>query len=164
MNTGQMLLTMCGMFLLSMVVLRTNNTFISTGDVMYNTKFGVLAISLGTSMIEEANSKSFDEVTDTNSVNSVTYFTSPASLGPEGGQTHADFNDFDDYNNYTKVDSSMPSARYHISCKVGYIQPSNPNVFVNQKTWHKRIIVTVWSPSMRDTVRMSSIFSYWFFR
>lgn len=164
MNTGQLLLTLGGMFLLSMVILRTNNTFLSTGDVMYNTKFGVLAISLGTSMIEEANSKAFDSVTDTNSVNDVNLLTAPAVLGKETGEVYPAFNDFDDYNNYSRIDSSMPAATFKIDCKVGYVQPSNPDVFVNQKTWNKRILVTVTSPSMKDTVRMSSVFSYWFFR
>ncbi|MDP4174030.1 MAG: hypothetical protein Q8933_08695 [Bacteroidota bacterium] len=164
MNTGQLLLTLGGMFLLSMVILRTNTTFLSTGNVMYNTKFGVLATSLGTSMIEEANSKAFDAATDTNSVSSLTSLTSPSGLGPAWGEVYPNFNDFDDYNNYTRIDSTMPSAVFKITCKVGYVLPTNPDVFVNQKTWNKRILVTVTSPSMNDTVRMSSVFSYWFFR
>ncbi|HEX2869034.1 MAG TPA: hypothetical protein VHO03_18480 [Ignavibacteriales bacterium] len=164
MNSGQLFLTIGGMFLLSMLVLRMNTTFMSTGDVMYNTKYGVLAVSLGTSMIEEANSKSFDCNTDTNSVSSLSAITAPSSLGPEPGETVSSFNDFDDYNNYQKIDTSMPSAEFKIQCKVGYIDASNPDQFVNQKTWHKKILVTVTSPSMRDTVRLSSVFSYWFFR
>ncbi|MGE5432256.1 MAG: hypothetical protein ACM3QX_14335 [Syntrophomonadaceae bacterium] len=164
MNSGQLFLTIGGMFLLSMLVLRMNTTFMSTGDVMYNTKYGVLAVSLGTSMIEEANSKSFDCNTDTNSVSALTQITEPVSLGPEAGETSETFDDFDDYNNYLRVDSTMPSAVFTIRCKVGYVDPANPDVFVNQKTWHKRIQVTVTSPSMQDTVRLSSIFSYWFFR
>lgn len=164
MNSGQLFLTIGGMFLLSLLVLRMNTTFMTTGDVMYNTKYGVLAVSLGTSMIEEANSKSFDCTTDTNAVSSLTAITAPASLGPEAGETPVTFNDFDDFNNYIRVDSSMPSAVFTIRCKVGYINPDSPDVFVNQRTWHKRILVTVTSPSMQDTVRLSSVFSYWFFR
>ncbi|MCU7496885.1 MAG: hypothetical protein HF314_10320 [Ignavibacteria bacterium] len=152
------------MFLLSLLVLRMNTTFLSTGDVMYNTKYGVLAVSLGTSMIEEANSKSFDCNTDTNSVYTLAAITDPVSLGPEPGENFITFNDFDDFNNYEKVDSTMPSAVFKIRCKVGYINPSNPDVFVSQKTWHKKILVTVTSSSMQDTVRLSSVFSYWFFR
>lgn len=164
MNSGQLFLTIGGMFLLSLLVLRMNTTFMSTGDVMYSTKYGVLAVSLGTSMIEEANAKSFDCNTDTNSVSTLTSITDPLSLGPEAGETVSTYNDFDDYNNYERVDSTMPSAVFRIRCKVGYINPSNPDVFVNQKTWHKKIQVTVTSASMQDTVRLSSVFSYWFFR
>lgn len=164
MNSGQLFLTIGGMFLLALLVLRMNTTFMSTGDVMYNTKYGVLAVSLGTSMIEEANSKSFDCSTDTNSVSSLAAITDPVSLGPEAGETLVTFNDFDDFNNYERVDSTMPSAVFTIRCKVGYINPASPDVFVSQKTWHKKIQVTVTSPSMQDTVRLSSVFSYWFFR
>lgn len=141
-----------------------NTTFMSTGDVMYNTKYGVLAVSLGTSMIEEANSKSFDCNTDTNYVSTLDSVTAVTDLGPEAGETFSNFNDFDDFNNYEKIDTTMPSAKFKIQCKVGYVDPGNPDVFVNKKTWHKLIKVTVTSPSMQDTVRLSSVFSYWFFR
>lgn len=167
MNTGQMLLTMCGMFLLSMVIVRTNNTFLSTGDVMYNTKFGVLATSLGTSMIEEASSKAFDESTFDNSQKTLDSLTYKANLGPEYGEVYPNFNDIDDYNGYTRVDTTMPAATFTIKCQVGYIQTDNPNVILTSttaRTWHKKIVVTVTSPSMKDKIQMSSVYSYWFFR
>lgn len=164
MNSGQLFLTIGGMFLLSLLVLRMNTTFLSTGEVMYNTKYGVLAVSLGTSMIEEANSKSFDCNTDTNSVSSLSSITAPSSLGPDSGESFSNFNDFDDFNNYQKTDTTMPGTVFNIKCQVGYVDTLNPDVFINQKTWHKRILVTVTSPSMQDTVRLSSVFSYWFFR
>lgn len=164
MNTGQMLITIGAMFLLSMVVINTNKTFLSTGDVMYNTKFNVLATSIATSVIEEANSKSFDSITDTTYITDASFLTDPSKLGPETGETVNTFNDFDDYNNYVKVDSTMPAAKFKVLCRVGYVQPSNPDNFVNYKTFHKGIKVTVSSPSMSDTVRMSQIFSYWFYR
>jgi len=164
MNSGQLFLTIGGMFLLSLLVIRMNTTIMATGDVMYNTKYSVLAVSLGTSMIEEANSKSFDSNTDTNSVSSLNQITDPANLGPDSGETFATYNDFDDFNNYERVDSTMPSAVFKMQCKVGYVKDTNPDQFVSQKTWHKRILVTVTSRSMQDTIRLSSIFSYWFFR
>lgn len=164
MNTGQTLLTLCAMFLLSMVILRVNKTFLVTGDVMYNTKFEVLATSLGTSMIEEANSKAFDAVTDTSAILDPLLLTTADRLGPEGTETYLQFNDFDDYNNFVKIDSTMPAATFKIACKVGYIKPADPSTFVNERTYHKGIIVTVTSPSMADTVRLSSVFSYWYYR
>ena len=164
MNSGQMLLTMAAMFLLSIVIVSTNNTYLTTGDIMYNTKYNVLAVSLGTSMIEEASSRAFDSATDTSSVSDLNLLTAPGSLGHSPSEHYPNFNDFDDYNNLVKVDSTMPSATFTISCRVGYISPTNPDVFVNQRTWHKRIEVSVTSPSMKETVKLSSVFSYWFFR
>lgn len=164
MNSGQMFLSICGVLLLSMLILRINNNFLTTDQVMDGSKFGVLAVSLGTSIIEEASGKAFDAVTDTNSVSTLTSLTAPSGLGPQSGEVYPNFNDFDDFNNFVKIDSTMPSAIFKITCKVGYINTSNPDVFVNQRTWHKKIDVRVSSISMKDTIKLSSVFSYWHFR
>jgi len=164
MGTGQMMITISAMLLLSIVILRTNNSFLITDSVLYDTKFSVLAVSIGTSLIEEANSKAFDTKTDSASVTSLGELTLPSLLGPETGEVAANYNDFDDYNNYLRIDSSMPSAVFSIDCKVNYISPANPDGVSATTTWHKKITVVVTSPSMTDTVTMSSIYSYWFFR
>ena len=167
MNTGQMLITIGAMMLLSLVLLRVNNNFLSTSTVLFESKFGVLAVSLATSVIEEANSKAFDHNTDTNSVADLTELTPSASLGPEGTEVYETFNDFDDFDGYhrnTASDTTIISAEFDIDCVVDYINPSNPDATTTNRTWHKKITVTVTSPSMQDTVRMSSIYSYWYFR
>ena len=164
MGTGQMLLTMSAMILLSMVILRTNTSFLMTDSVLYDTKFEVLAVSIGTSLIEEANSKAFDTETDTTTVASTGDLTLASTLGPESGETYLIYNDFDDFNGYTRVDSSMPSANFNISCRVSYVGQDNPDLELSLRTWHKKITVDVSSISMTDTISMSSIYSYWFFR
>lgn len=167
MNSGQMLITIAALMLLSLVILRVNNSFFSTSSVMLDTKFGVLAVSLATSIIEEANSKAFDKATDTTSVSVTTSLTPVASLGPETGESYPHFNDFDDFNGYSRStvgDTTFQSAVFNANSVVRYINPSNPNINAGSPTWHKKIIVTVTSPSMADTIRLSSIFSYWYFR
>lgn len=167
MNTGQMLITIAALMLLSLVILRVNNSFFSTSSVMLDTKFGVLAVSLATSIIEEANSKAFDKATDTTSVSLTTSLTPVAYLGPETGEAYPNFNDFDDFNGYNRStvgDTTFQSAVFNASSVVRYINPGNPDVNASSTTWHKKIIVTVTSPSMADTIRLSSIFSYWYFR
>ena len=161
MNTGQMLITTAALMLLSLVVLRVNNGFLSTNTVMMESKFGVLAVSLATSMIEEANGKAFDHNTDSNSVSSTSQLS---SIGPESGEVYPNFNDFDDFDNLVKIDSTLPSAVFKISCDVNYGTGSNPEVSSGSKTWHKKITVFVTSESMTDTVKMSTIYSYFYFR
>jgi MSHA pilin protein MshD len=163
MNTGQSMLAIGAMILLSTLVLRVNNNFLSTKQVMNESKFGVLATSLATSLIEEASNKNFDHVTDGNPIINVNLLTSHTALKKESGEAYPDFNDFDDYNGYTKTISNLPSAVYKLSCKVEYVEPPNLEVPVAKKTWHKKITVTVASESSQDTVRLSSVFSYWFF-
>ena len=164
MNTGQTVLTIAAMFLLSVLILRFNTTLLSTSSVMLDTKFGVLGVSLATSIIEEASEKAFDSATDTTAISDINDLTYPAFLGPAPGETYELFNDIDDFNRFTKIDSTMPSAVFTISCRVTYVDPDNLEVPSYHKTWCKKITVTVTSPSMPDTIRMSSVYSYWYFR
>jgi len=162
MNTGQLLLTTSAIVLLSLLLLRVSNSFLSTNSVMMENKFNVLAISLGSSLLEEATGKAFDENTVENTVSSLTSLT---TIGKENGEVYPNFDDFDDFHNLTKVDSTLPSAVFTIRCSVAYINPSSPNGTTGTtKTWHKRLTVMVSSPSMADTIRFSTIYSYFFYR
>ena len=163
MNTGQMMLSIGAIVLLATIVLRVNNSFLSTNETMNESKFGVLAVSLAQSVIEEASNKAFDAQTDGNAIHDSTLLTSPSGLGPASTEHYPDFNDFDDFNGFQKDVTNLPSANFHISCKVFYIEAANPDEAVNHKTWNKKIIVTVSNKSSKDTVRVSSIFSYWYF-
>ncbi len=167
MNTGQMLITISAIILLALVILRVNTNFFQTSSVMLDTKFGVMAVSLGTSIIEEASSKAFDAATDTNSISSTSSLTSAWALGPKVGEAYPYFNDFDDFDGFVKTtagDSTFESAIFNAVCTVNYVNPTAPDVAVSYQTWHKKLTVVITSPSMRDTVTLSSIFSYWYFR
>jgi hypothetical protein len=171
MNTGQSLFTLAAMMLLTMIAMRVNGSLLQTQKYMQNSKFGVTAISLATSTIENANKLAFDEKTILNVVTATSGLTAVASLGPDAGETNpTNFDDFDDYNNYSYIDSSL-GIKFYIRCTVCYINPTTPNVAATSPTWHKKITVYVSSPSMRDTVlalkdtvTVSSVFSYWKFR
>ena len=171
MNTGQMMITLGAVILLSTLVLRVNGSQLITQDSMQNNKFGILAVSLATSVIEEASEKAFDEASTSNFVSSKTALTNKHDFGPEPGlnpdstweilDSLETYDDFDDYHNYTNRDSTMPSAIFDISCQVNYVNPSDPNFICLTNSWHKMITVTVSSPFMQDTVKMSKVFSYW---
>ncbi len=168
MNTSQMLITLGALVLLSLVILRVNRSFLTTDSVLLDSKIGVLAVSIATSVLEEANGKAFDENTDTTSIDDVNLLS--ATLGPEAGETYPNFDDFDDYNGLTKIDSTNPIATFTVNCEVSYVQPSNLDANATNKTWHKKLTVYVTSPSMlghddkQDTLKMSTVYSYWYFR
>lgn len=162
MNTGQMIMVIGAMMLLSAVVLRVNTGNLKNETIRDQAQYGVLATSIATSIIEEAQSKAFDQYTDTNSVALLTQLSSV--LGPESGESEYNFNDFDDYNGFTKRDSTMPSAIFDIKCDVVYVDPANIQGSTVNRTWHKKINVTITSPFSPDTFKTSSIFSYWYFR
>lgn len=163
-----MLLTLGGMFLLALLILRMNNSFLTTSDVLLGSKSNVIAISLASSFIEEASSKAFDSKTISKGVTSLTQLSQVDSLGPELYEVRKFFNDFDDYNNFTLVDTfvvdSMILGIYNISCNVDYVLPSAPDVAVSTPTWNKRLRVRVYGEGLNDTIKMSTIYSYWYFR
>lgn len=166
MNTGQSLFSIGALLILSLTVLKMNNFILANDIVMQDSKLGILAVSLATSLIEEASKKAFDANTVSNEVGACSLLT-PYPLGRGVGEiqdSSITFNDFDDYEGYNYHYNYLPSAEYDLNCTVYYVEPANPEVKVNYKTWHKKMDITVSSISMRDTVRMSTIYSYWHFR
>ena len=107
MNTGQMLMTIGAMILLSTLILRVNNNFSTNTSTVYDSKFAILGTSIGASVIEEAMGKAFDEATSDSSASSLNDFTAANKLGPETGEVYPNFNDFDDYDGFTKTDSTI---------------------------------------------------------
>lgn len=168
MNTSQMMITLGALALLSLVILRVNNGFLNTSSILLDSKLGVLATSVATSVIEEATGKAFDQKTDSASVSNRTDLTT--TLGPEPGETYPNYNDIDDYNGFHKIDKTMPAAEFEVNCEVNYVKDTNLDGKSSSRTWHKKITVRVTSPSMLgydevpDTVTMSAVYSYWYFR
>lgn len=167
MNTGQTMLTLLAMMMLTLLSVRMNSSILRTQEIMQNSKFGLAAISLATSVIENANKLSFDEVTIDSSIVSTNALTPINKLGVDGVEhvnTPPDFNDFDDYNNFQYDETTLASAYYHITCKVSYVNPLTPDIDANSPTFNKKLTVSVSSVSMQDTVKISTLFSYWYFR
>lgn len=167
MNTGQTILTIGAMMLLGSVMLTLNRGFIQYGTIMNESEIGIYAISIATSIVEEASGQNYDEVTVNDAVTSVNSLTS--TLGPESGEstspvTTQNFDDFDDYNNLDMwiVISGVDS--FNVRANVYYIEPTAPTVNLTSKEFHKRLDVRVIPRSSRDTIRTSYIFSYFNFR
>ncbi len=169
MNTGQMLLSVGALVLLGTTVLTVNRSYTQQGVILEQTEVGVYAISLATSMIEEASGTAFDQATYNSSVTTTTALTSPSSLGPESGETttpatSANFNDFDDYNNLKMGVKIANVDSFTLSAKVYYIDPSMPETRSSTATFFKRMDVQVYGTTTADTIKMSYIFSYFIFR
>ena len=164
MNTGQMLLTIGAVILLGLTVITVNSTFSQHGMVLEKTEVGVYATSLATSLIQEATGKAFDENTVDTVINTVSDFTLPGSLGTETGEVYPAFDDFDDYDGLVRTIAVPGTDIFTIWATVRYVADNNPNSTSTNRTYHKRIDLAVAGSSSADTVRMSSIFSYWSFR
>jgi hypothetical protein len=131
------------------------------------TEYVIMATSLGISQVESASGKAFDENTVNSDISSVTSLSS--TLGPNGSETEATFDDYDDYNGFTKWVNgdtvNFRSANFFIRDSVDYVTiSSNAIVPSASRTYHKRLRVWVSSPFMQDTLRFTSVYSYWYFR
>ncbi len=167
MGTGQMMITMVALVLLSVVILRVTNGFLMTDTLMLDSKVKLQAISICASIIEDGVGLAFDEntVDISNSpriyATSLSQLTSPDSLKAESGESYPNFDDIDDYNNFHLTADNinnpfkdMYGDEYDITCKVDYVNSLNPDVPLNTRTWHKRLLVMVTSKVM-DTVGYS---------
>ncbi|MCX6136741.1 MAG: hypothetical protein NTV54_04505 [Ignavibacteriales bacterium] len=165
MGLGQMLLTILSTMLLGKVILTINQSTLLAGQTKDMAEYRITATSLGTSMLEQTNAASFDQVTATMDVLNPSSLTAVNSLGPEGSETIATYNDIDDFNNYMKMDSIKGSAIFKTRVKVDYVQVSGGTIAVAAtQTWSKRVKVYVTSTFLEDTLVFQSIYSYWFFR
>lgn len=178
MNTGQSLLSIGALLLLSLTVLRVNNSILYSDMVMSDSKYAMMANSIATSLIEKASrlradgqSMHFDENTILNQLIDSTQLTPWTSLRPETGEaTEEQYDDFDDYNGYTQEDVYYGSVTFYSRCEVCYVMPNNPDVMLNTTSWHKKLSVAVtWRQNNQpvgfvpDTIKQSTIFSYWWY-
>jgi len=152
MSTGQMLITVCAMLLLSLLILRVGSSTIINQESMQNSKYGVLAVSIANSILEEATMKSFDENANTDPrtyFSNVNELTVTGSFGSDAGEiadSMETFDDFDDFHGFTKTFTNLPSAVFTVSSQVNYIDPAVVGLITASRTWHKMLTVTITSP------------------
>lgn len=172
MTTAQTLLSIGAIMLLTFLILRFNSIQITSSEAAYNAKFGIVANSLANSLIEEAKDKVFDEVAfDTNKVIlSASDFspTANTNMGKEIGEVYPNFDDFDDYNNLFVLDTlsltnptTGRATPFEIRSTVNYVSDTAPDVKSGSKTYHKKLTVAVYSSAMIDTVKITTVFSFW---
>ena len=173
MNTGQTMLTIVAMMLLSTVILTVNRGFLTTNTTMSENRIDILGVSLANSIIEDATSLAFDENTVSASITSTASLTPSASLGIDNSESASNpksFDDFDDYNCYKStpkldtinVPGSSASIFFRTYCRVDYVNGNSPDNVSTSPTFHKRLSIKLFSPGMTDTIRLSTIYSYWY--
>jgi hypothetical protein len=183
MGSGQMLLTLGALALLGLIILTANSAMLSNEQVVMDSEFGVAAISLATSLVEEIQGKLYDAAATDSGITALGKLTPTGSFGPAANERYhpadtskADFNDIDDFHNFWieyVADTSRPKiatyrgesrgfrADYQVRARVSYVTRTNPNGSTASPTWHKKVTVTVTSPSSRDTLVFPTIISYW---
>ena len=105
MNTGQTLLTIGALILLSISVVSTNRNSLQHGAIINQTEISLYSVSLAQAKIEEASGKAFDTYSSSDTLDAGAAITSlsqlSTTLGTEGGETYTNFDDIDDYNYFS---------------------------------------------------------------
>lgn len=177
MSTGQLLLTIGALALLSLGILNLNNSITNNDVSLAQNRYRLEALSLVTSYMEQATQYFFDEsTTDTNSSKTVSDFTKPAKLGMDVNDSTL-IDDFDDFNGYTKIDTGLSGVAYKVMFEVDYVKLVGDSLVPShQPEYNKRMRIAVTDnyaepllfrnfggDKIRDTLKISFVHSYWFY-
>jgi hypothetical protein len=167
MNSGQTMMVIAAMGLLSMLTLSINSSIVNASLFGFNMEVQLDAISYAQSMLDEILFNDFDEKT-TNGVRAFDYedITSAASLGKEAGETisggvdiedqqkkndfqsRTAFDDIDDYNGYQRKAYNTRLGWFDLNVDVKYVNESTPDIESSTPTFYKRVTVTITHPNM----------------
>ncbi len=161
MNSGHQLLTIFSIVLVSFLVLNFYNSNTQKVLQMHATKSVIVADGLAQSIIEEIQTKAFDEKTIHVPVWTTTSLTPPASLGKDNGENiNTQFDDIDDYKNYTATFNIERVGVFNINVAVCYVDQMNPDVLSGSQTYSKLVTVNITNESLPDTLRFKHVISY----
>jgi hypothetical protein len=165
-------MSVLAMGMLATVMLTVNTNTGDSNTAVQMSQYRIMAASLATSTLERATGLAFDKATVSSDIPSEASLTAANALGVEAGEVDSlenTFNDFDDYarfHKWVKGDTVFfRSADFRVWSWVDYVKIQSDSVaHWNSPTYNKRITVFVTSPYMNDTLRYSTLYSYWYFR
>ncbi|MCW9065124.1 MAG: hypothetical protein OQJ78_02430 [Ignavibacteriaceae bacterium] len=161
MNSGQSIISIAGIILISLLSLNVNQDIIQKSQLINSNEVLIGASSVAQAVIEEIQLKAFDE----NTIHKCTKYESnlcaPHHLGPDYGEySHNQFDDIDDYNNYSTSVELEHLGRYDISVKVNYKINMHTDQMSSTQTFVKEIAVEVDNFSLPNPVKFYQIIGY----
>lgn len=148
---SEVIQTMAAMIIFSIIIMNATSLVHRNTTIQIEGELEQEVITLAQEIIDEARSKSFDEVVVGVSAPPADIpgdFTAPDQLGPDAGETNrADFNDFDDYHGYHET-MTTAHGDFSVDVEVYYVNPSNFQKTTSRSTF-KKITVTVRSEFLR---------------
>ncbi len=161
MNSGQQMLTIFGIVILTLLILNVYNSQSTKEGILLSNEAIITSTGLAQSMLNEIEAKAFDEKTVQKSVASKDSLILPISLGADAGEViSTQFNDVDDYKNYTKKDTIKNLGVFNSKVDVYYVNKLSPGVKSNTQTFTKEIVVSIFNPSLPDTLKFHRIIAY----
>ena len=161
MNTGEIILVIGALILFSILAIFLNQSILDGDRTVTESQLINGATAVALSYIENAKRLSFDETAIADpELSEPSSLTSPANLGPESGESPADFDDIDDFHQYS--DSFNTNVlTYNVAITIAYIDTNNMGVSEYNQTFYKQMRVFVHTPFIQDTVKLAHIFTFW---
>ncbi|MCX8010137.1 MAG: hypothetical protein N3A61_03210 [Ignavibacteria bacterium] len=153
------LLTIIALVILSLIILWVNSSLLSNTTTRVENKSAFQIISIGERLIEEAKLKKFDERVLNSPIYHRDSLTAAYNLGPEG-ETYPYFDDVDDYNGLNKSFSTTDIPSINVSAQVRYVDENNPNNTTSNRTFLKKLTITLTSSYYSENIVVEHIFSY----
>ena len=169
--SDNIMLTIGALVLLSSFIITSNSIILENKRQEYESEYMLTAIGIAQSVIDEAKTKAFDEVTNPTNTSTLTI-----SLAPESGesftvpevvaanevyQSMIKYDDVDDYNGYSRTVNTPRAGGYNVRVSVNYVNETNPDTDSGgSRTFCKKMTVTVTSIYFSAPVRLYYAFIY----
>jgi len=176
--SGQTLLTLGALILLSITVLNVNRNFGQIDTSLTQDKCKLEALSILSSYVEQSSQFPFDEaMTDTTSGKDLAYFSANNDLGFDADDLGI-IDDFDDYNGQVIADTGRSGVIYNVSFEVVYSKFLAGKMVKEtaSKTYHKRMTISIYDKydppliykeqggsKIKDTLQVEFTHSFWFY-
>ena len=157
----QQILTIASIFLLSTLILNVHSATTERLTTMYSNESVIAASGIAQSIIDELQTKGFDEKTLIKMVTKTDSLTQADYLGKDAGETiSTQFDDIDDYNTYTRTDSLNRMGRFDTKVLVYYVDKNSPDTKSSARTFTKRVDVLITNFSFPDTLKFFHLIGY----
>jgi hypothetical protein len=171
MNLGQTMLSAGALVLLTVLVINAHRLVVQSGDAAVSAEAAQVGIDLAQSLLDEIQTKRFDQYSDTSGTQNPSSFTDPSALGPGAGESITlpdtklyksigKYNDVDDYHGYSRTAVVGQFSGFTLNVTASYVQDDDPDVIVSYRTYTKRVEVKVTNPTYFKDMTFSAIISY----
>ena len=165
MNTGQYIYILIAFLLFSTFSLALNRFQVASTVTTVEAQQVNDAVSLAQALVEEAWTKSFDEVTvpaNQMAQGNLTFpndFTPSNKLGRDQGESYPNFDDIDDYGD---IDMTVlyGADSLHVKGSVSYMEITTDSLATSSNTFNKILTFTITSPRNEMNLEFDYIFSY----
>ena len=171
MNLGQTMLSAGALVLLTILVINAHRLVVQSGDAALSAEAAQIGIDLAQSLLDEIQTKKYDQFSDDSGYQPTSDFTEAAALGPGAGESFTlpdtvlyksigKYNDVDDYNGYTRNAAVGQFQGFELTVTVVYVRDDDPDTVVGYRTYTKRVQVTVSNASYFKDMTFMAVVSY----